>query len=130
MFHQSEIIHSWLDPLTGIEWQLKSPGEMSWYEAIEYADSLCLGNQQNWRFPAIKEMESLLDRNKYRPVMRKEIPFKDNLPYWSSTTFEENTQNAWIIMFDGAYVLSYFKTNAYNVRCVRGKIGNQGSNKL
>ena len=119
--------YSWLDPLTGLEWQLESPGKMSWHGAIEYADSLALNDQYDWRFPNIKEMESLLDRKKYRPVMREEIPFRDNLSYWSSTTFGTNTQNAWIIMFDGAYVLSYYKTNVYNVRCVRGKIDCQGS---
>ncbi len=124
---RSETRYSWLDPLTGLEWQLESPGKMSWYETIEYADSLALNDQYDWRFPNIKEMESLLDRKRYRPVMREEIPFRDNLSYWSSTTFGTNTQNAWIIMFDGAYVLSYYKTNVYNVRCVRGKIDCQGS---
>ena len=44
----------------------------------------------------------------------------DTLSYWSSTTFAEHTKNAWIVMFDGAYVLSYYKTNHYHVRCVRG----------
>lgn len=117
---RSETRYSWLDPLTGLEWQLESPGKMSWHDAIEYADSLALNDQYDWRFPNIKEMESLLDRKRYRPVMREEIPFRDNLSYWSSTTFGTNTQNAWIIMFDGAYVLSYYKTNVYNVRCVRG----------
>ena len=34
-------------------------------------------------------------------------------------TFEKDTKNAWIVMFDGAYVLSYPKTNEYWVRCVR-----------
>lgn len=127
MYHQSEIKCSWLDPLTGLEWQLKSPGEMNWYDTVGYAGSLTLNDQQDWRFPTIREMETLLDRNRYRPVMREEIPFRDNLSYWSSTTFDTNTQSAWIIMFDGAYVLSYYKTNAYHVRCVRGTADGRGS---
>ncbi len=53
--------------------------------------------------------------------MRQGVPFKDILSYWSATTFGEDTRNAWIVMFDGAYVLSYYKTNTYHVRCVRGK---------
>ncbi len=113
---------TWQDHMTGLEWQLEPSEEMSWYDAFEYADSLTLGGKNDWRFPNIKEMESFLDRSKYRPVMREEIPFKDNLSYWSSTTFGPNTQNAWIIMLDGAYVLSYYKTNLYRVRCVRGQI--------
>ena len=118
----SEIRQTWQDPMTGLEWQLESSVEMSWYDAFEYADSLTLGGKNDWRFPKIKEMESFLDRSKYRPVMREEIPFRDNLSYWSSTTFGTDTQSAWIIMLDGAYVLSYYKTNLYRVRCVRGQI--------
>ena len=72
----------------------------------------------------MSELESLLDRGvlyqELRPIVRKDVPFRDTLSYWSSTTFEDHTHNAWIVMFDGAYVLSYYKSNAYYVRCVRG----------
>ena len=36
-------------------------------------------------------------------------------------TFGSHGSNAWIAMFDGAYVLSSYKTNAYHVRCLRGQ---------
>lgn len=121
MCHRSEARDSWTDPRTGLEWQLDPPGEMSWHQAKEYAGSLVLNNRDDWRFPTIRELETLLDRSQYRPIMRTEVPFRDTLSYWSSTTFGIDTQNAWIIMFDGAYVLSYYKTNVYHVRCVRGK---------
>jgi formylglycine-generating enzyme required for sulfatase activity len=117
---------TWKDPKTGLEWQFQSPGEMSWYEAQEYARSLSLGGKKDWRLPTAAELDTLLDRktlfDKIRPDMRKEVPFRDTLSYWSSTTFAENTNNAWIVMFDGAYVLSYYKTNSYYVRCVRGRV--------
>jgi len=115
---------TWLDPKTGLEWQCDSPGEMPWNEALAYAKSLSLAGKKDWRLPTVAELETLLDRSvlhdKARPVVRKEVPFRDTLSYWSSTTFAENTKNAWIVMFDGAYVLSYYKSNAYRVRCVRG----------
>lgn len=111
---------TWTDPLTGLEWQVESPGGMNWYEALDYAGSLSLNGMADWRVPFSHELESLLDRTRYRPVMRQDIPFRDTLSYWSATTFGEGTQNAWIVMFDGAYVLSYYKTNTYHVRCVRG----------
>jgi formylglycine-generating enzyme required for sulfatase activity len=115
---------TWYDSKTGLEWQCESPGEMTWYEAYEYAASLSLGGKQDWRLPTLAELESLLDRNKARPEgrppMREDVPFRDELSYWSSTTFERDTQNAWILMFDGAYLLSYYKSNLYRVRCVRG----------
>jgi hypothetical protein len=115
---------TWQDPKTGMEWQYESPGEMTWYEALEYAKSLSLGGKDDWRIPTVLELDTLLDKktlfDKMRPDMRKEVPFRDILPYWSSTTFAPNTYSAWIAMFDGAYILSYYKSNYYHVRCVRG----------
>lgn len=115
---------TWKDPDTGLEWQVESPGKMTWGNALKYAKSLYLAGKSDWRLPSARELETLLDRsllyNELRPAVRDEVPFRDTLSYWSSTTFEDNTNNAWIVMFDGGYVLSYYKTNLYNVRCVRG----------
>ncbi len=115
---------TWTDRKTGLEWQIESPGEMNWYEAQEYASSLSLDGKTDWRLPSVAELETLLDRTKTRPegrpIIREEVPFRDERSYWTSTTFEVDTQNAWIVMFDGAYILSYYKSNSYFVRCVRG----------
>jgi len=111
---------TWTDPETGLEWQSESPGRMTWHQAQSYARSLALAGRADWRLPSARELESLLDRTKYRPEMRPEVPFRDNRSYWSSTTFGSQRTNAWIVMFDGAYVLSYYKTNAYHIRCLRG----------
>jgi hypothetical protein len=115
---------TWKDPKTGLEWQSESPGEMKWHAALEYADSLILDGKNDWRLPTVSELETLLDRGvlyyELRPIMREDVPFRDMRSYWSATTFEDHTNNAWIVMFDGAYVLSYYKSNAYHVRCVRG----------
>ena len=114
---------TWKDPETGLEWQCESPGEMSWPEALEYSGMLELDGKTDWRLPTVSELETLLDRSvlhyELRPIVRREVPFRDRLSYWSSTTFQDGTKNAWIVMFDGAYVLSYYKSNAYHVRCVR-----------
>jgi formylglycine-generating enzyme required for sulfatase activity len=112
---------TWSDPVTGLEWQCESAGRMSWHAAQEYARSLRLEGRTDWRLPTVRELETLLDRRQYRPEMRTEIPFRDRLSYWSSTTFGPHRNNAWIVMFDGAYVLSYYKTNLYHVRCLRGQ---------
>ncbi len=124
---------TWKDPKTGLEWQVQSPGEMSWHEAQEYARSLSLDGKKDWRLPTAAELDTLLDRktlfDKIRPDMREEVPFRDALSYWSCTTFAENTNNAWIVMFDGGYVLSYYKTNSYCVRCVRGRVESKKGEK-
>jgi len=114
-------IQVWRDPKTGLQWQCESPGEKTWHDALSYAKTLELSGHNDWRLPSAAELESLLDRSQYRPEMRASVPFRDLCSYWSSTTFAENTDNAWIVMFDGAYILSYSKKNAYQVRCVCGK---------
>jgi formylglycine-generating enzyme required for sulfatase activity len=118
--HNTANAPTWIDPLTDLEWQFQSPGRMSWHDAQAYARKLFLAGKDDWRLPTVRELESLLDRSQYRPVIREEVPFKNTLSYWSSTTFGANKHNAWIVMFDGAYVLSYYKTNEYYIRCVRG----------
>ena len=112
---------TWHDPKTGLQWQAGSTAEMNWRDACEYARRLDLDGKRDWRLPTVKELESLLDRSCYRPIMRRDVPFRDERSYWSRTTFGPDKQSAWIVMFDGAYVLSYFKTNLYRVRCVRGR---------
>lgn len=89
---------------------------------MAYAESLLLDGCTDWRIPAAMELESLLDRTKYRPKQRRKVPFQDTRSYWSSTTFGKDTNTAWIVMFDGAYVLSYSKKNVYWVRCVRSSM--------
>ena len=111
---------TWIDPNTDLEWQSESPCRMTWHEALEYAEHLSLNGREDWRLPTCYEIETLLDRSKYRPVVRKEVPFRDTRSYWSSSTFGGHKNSAWIVKFDGAYVLSYYKTNAYHIRCVRG----------
>jgi len=115
---------TWEDPKTGLEWQLYSPGQMTWHEARRYAQSLVLDGRSDWRLPTAAELESLLDREalfeRIRPIVRKDVPFRDTLSYWTATTFAPNTNSAWIVMFDGAYILSYYKSNTYHIRCVRG----------
>ena len=111
----------WRDRETGLHWQGESPGKMTWHDARRYAKSLNLSGQNDWRLPSAAELESLLDRSRYRPEMRAAVPFRDLRSYWSATTFAKNTKNAWIVRFDGAYVLSYPKNTVYWVRCVRGR---------
>ncbi len=115
---------SWVDPKTGLEWQSDSPATMAWREAMDYAGRLAVDGKRDWRLPTLVELESLLDRTRARsdgrPCLREDVPFRDLLSYWSATTFQEGTACAWILMFDGAYLLSYPKENAYAVRCVRG----------
>ena len=118
---------TWVDPTTGLEWQRQSPGLMNWHQAMTFAQSLSLSGHSDWRLPSIQELESLLDRRVYRPEIRGEVPFRESHSYWSATTFGNEGETAWIVVVDGAYILSYYKTNRYHVRCLRGPEGGRTS---
>jgi len=106
---------SWVDHKTGLEWQHWEVSFLTWKEALNYAKSL--GN--DWRVPAIEELETLLDRSKYAPAMREEVPFKDVSHYWSSTTYARYTDHAWFVSFNTGHVNYNGKSVSYYVRCVR-----------
>lgn len=116
---------TWTDQKTGLEWKLESPRRMTWQQAMDYAETL----GDNWRLPTIEELETLVDRSKYGSPMRKEVPFKDFLVYWSSTTYEGDAYNTnyeyntnYALGVDYYYgcVDYYYKTSSFYVRCVRG----------
>lgn len=90
-----------------IEWQSNSPVKrMTWYEAIDYAKSLGDG----WRLPIRSELIDAYDNN---------VEGFNGSYYWSSSTYAQNTNNAWLVDFDDGFVYYNDKTYNYCVRCVR-----------
>jgi hypothetical protein len=107
---------------TGLIWQLGEVPKLSWDEALEYAANLRLGGFNDWRLPTDKELEALIDRTQYGPVMRADSPWLDSSYYWSSTTDESYTEYAWVVNYSNGYVYSGSMTYDRYVRCVRGEI--------
>jgi formylglycine-generating enzyme required for sulfatase activity len=90
-----------------IEWQSNPPKEyMTWYEAVDYAESLGDG----WRLPTRSELVNAYDGDV--------IGFKKN-SYWSSNTYAESTNLAWYVYFHNGNVYYCDKTFNSYVRCVR-----------
>jgi len=107
----------WIDPITGLEWYCLAE-EANW----NFAMNAVSGKGDGWRIPTIQELETLLDRSKYSPTMREDIPFRDNSDYWSSTSYAGNTEYAWTIRFNSGSVHYENKANNHFVRCVREPI--------
>ena len=90
-----------------IEWQNNPPEEpMTWHNAVEYAKSLGDG----WRLPTRAELIDAYDNK---------IEDFDFSYYWSSSTYAQNTNNAWYVNFNNGNVNYNAKTNYDCVRCVR-----------
>ena len=108
------------DSITGLEWQDNTIGEeMEWQEAITYCEDLSLGGYSDWRLPNINELRSIVDRDKYNPAIVSAFTNFSSSYYWSSTTYEHNSNNAWIVSFYYGNVSYNNKNDSYLVRCVR-----------
>ena len=110
-------------------WQkIPNSNPMSWEAALQYAESLILGNDSNWRLPNIKELQSLNDESYINPSVNPS--FFNNVgvrKYWSSTTQQNQLANAWY--WNTQYGITTYDAKSSNnfVICVRTNKANIAS---
>ncbi len=110
-----------LDTTTNLMWQDDADAKTitkNWLDAINYCETLTLGDFNDWRLPSFNELYLLADRNVYNPAISPIFINVSSL-YWSSTTYAPNTTTAWFVNFDGGHDSVNYKTNMYYFRCVR-----------
>ena len=100
--------------------------DMTFEQAINYCETLSLGDFNNWRVPNLNELYSILDLNLYsntgsRASIKQSFKMVDTFStwYWSSTTDAKNIDNSWIVTFDVGHTFRESKNRTYPVRCVR-----------
>jgi hypothetical protein len=128
------------DNLTGLIW-LKNAncfGTRTWAEALSDANGLASGScgltdgssAGDWRLPNVNELHSLVDLRWSNPALPNTAgtgqwtngnPFTGvQSYYWSSTTYANVTDVAWLVGLDAGSVPLDYKTGAYYVWPVRG----------
>jgi hypothetical protein len=119
------------DNLTGLMWAKDAnlaSGSNDWLVAINYANSLSLGNAgcgssyTDWRLPNRFELESLLDLGNYNPALPSGHPFLNvqNHYYWTSTTYAPSSEYAWFVLMSSGTVNYVTKPDELHVWPVRG----------
>ena len=113
------------DSNTKLEWQddySDNEGNIkfdTWSNAIDYCEALSL-NGQDWRLPNINELKSLVDNSRSFPSI--DPVFENTYSsyfYWSSTSYVNGSEWAWIVEFGSSIQNRYSKIFSNNIRCVR-----------
>ena len=112
-----------LDKETGLVWAKDAYNyKKEWMDAVIYCIDLTIGNRKGWRLPTVQELASLVDPDQSSPALPVGHPFNNVQSdlYWSSTTCDALTDNAWYVsMYKGG--ASYIhKTYQYYIWPVRG----------
>lgn len=82
---------------TGLTWQKFESTERTWQETIDYAEDLNFAGRGDWRIPSLRELETLINRDKYKPA--SDFPNMPPLYLWSSSSTFYDLTEAWGINF-------------------------------
>jgi hypothetical protein len=115
-----------IDKVTGLLWQQKDGGEMTWEHARDYCAALALGGKSGWRMPSNQELFSILDHNNGKPAIDTSAFTKTEAEYWWS--FDQRADDAsriWSVNAGGGTgphpkreTISAGGQKHYHVRCV------------
>jgi len=112
------------DSTTNLEWQddySDNGGDIkntTWKDSIDYCESLSLDGG-GWRLPNVRELESIVDDTKTNPSINSVFELISSNIYWSASTYANDSDTAWVVMFYYGRVNPYKKTYSYDVRCIR-----------
>jgi hypothetical protein len=116
-----------LDKETGLVWAKDGNlpgGTRKWQTAVDYCRSnVSIGNRKGWRLPTIEELASLIDTTQASPALPSGHPFENvqsSSAYWSSTTYEDDSRDAWAVHMSNGDVYNVDKPDFYCVWPVRG----------
>jgi hypothetical protein len=108
-----------LDVRTGLQWQRATAGSMTWADAGAYCGQLELDGYDDWRLPAIGELQSIVDYGQIDPAADPAVFEADLADYWSGTENARYPELAWKILFATGTVGRSLKGYDGRVRCVR-----------
>lgn len=115
------------DKVTGLMWQKVDGGEMTFDQAVAYADALVLGGHSDWRLAFGIELFSIMDHSTLNPSLNSRFFTTSAAEYWWTSELQvEDTTKAWATNAGGGIgahpkteTISAGGTKRFHVRCVR-----------
>ncbi|WP_157490690.1 Lcl domain-containing protein [Enterovibrio coralii] len=114
------------DNNTKLMWERES--SRIWMTAVEgqeYCDSLELDGYTDWRYPLMKELQSIADMGEFRPAINTDV--FANMPRANSGiwTFpvSDHPDHVWHVGFPDAHIMGQHTASTKLVRCVRADNG-------
>ena len=118
-FTKSEDGKTVTDSVTGLVWSQNTVASDATFEdAVKAVEALGEG----WRLPSVDELQTIVDRTKYDPVIDTEaFPDTESDWYWTSTPCAWRPESArWVVVFGYGGVSNYDVDYDACVRAVRG----------
>lgn len=117
-----------IDHNTGLMWASDGSQEggnwfeaTDWYSAVDYCNNLDFSGFTDWRLPNLREICSIVDYGGNIPAINSAyFPSTFGGNYWSSTSCNWYTDNAFAIYFGAGYDVYVGKNDFYHLRAVRG----------
>jgi hypothetical protein len=119
-----------LDQETGLVWE-RAPrlkNILVWIDALSFCHTHAIANRFGWRLPTVEEMSSLLDPGQPNVALPPGHPFVGIAAgelFWTASTIESNTTEAYYIAIGQGVVGPVTKDTALQLWCVRGGSGAQ-----
>ncbi|MBC8420655.1 MAG: DUF1566 domain-containing protein, partial [Desulfobacterales bacterium] len=113
------------DSVTGLMWQ-QGDGQNdtghSWRDALFYCECLSLAGYRDWRLPNVRELETIVDCDRYGPAIDTDyFPNCSSSYYRSSSTLANGPAYTWDVNFGKGFVANApWKLYDVYFRCVRG----------
>jgi len=116
------------DNVTGLTWQKADGGEMSWSNAVVYAQTNRVGGRSDWRLPTSHEAFSILNHDTVNPALDTNVFTLSAAEYWwTMDSLVGDPSHVWAVNAGGGIgphwqteTISAGGSKRYHVRCVRG----------
>ena len=117
---RDDIKETVFDSSTGLLWQdstsVKSVHK-NWSKAKAYCQTLSFAGHNDWFLPSIEQLENIVDVKQYNPAIKNSFKYAISSDYWSSTGYDNSSNDAWYVNFTYGSSDINGKAHKYYVRC-------------